>query len=638
MKDGDNRKKTSAKKSTVRASSKQTNSSENDPKTKKVFSSKKNQDDSPNKQITKSKKDSDFSDSKKKSDSSPNKKDTKTKKEVDSSSSSSSSSSLNKNNSGVANSGKDLRTVRLSSVEDLPPGFTVHTDKRKFYMVVPILDRYILREILSPFLVSLAFFTMVYMVLALQKMIGLFVGKGVDPFRLLDYFGYLLANTLPMTIPMACLMSGIMAAGRLSGDSEITAIRSAGVSFPRIYINFLAFGFVMALLVGYLNFYLSPENTRKMNEFNKWVLAYNPLLAITPGQFSGDKTQDLFEKRARTMYTEGMNSNTGELKGVQIREWEIFLEGNEYFHIGGKMIPMGGSRIIQIINAAKGNLVEKLGPDGEYEKSIRLKDGWILEWSDDRKTFSITDFRNGEMDYNIPKGKEKKTLELNVKPETFSMPVLFQIRNNIESEGLEKIPGLETLQEMGVQIKGLIGLKQMVEQMKIELAMGAANGTLTPDQMTQQYSVLTQLMALMQQGKKVLTDFNVEIHRRIAMPISCLIFFFISFPLGLVVKRSGKGMSFTLAVVFLMIYFTFFTLGSTISYNDKIPDWIGPWSANILIALLSINIMIKRTDMDLPKPIQKILDKISDLKSKLTERFESSIIWGKIKKIIKRGP
>ncbi|WP_017850762.1 LptF/LptG family permease [Leptospira interrogans serovar Szwajizak] len=630
MKDGDNRKKTSAKKLTTRASSKQTNSS------------KKNQNYSPNKPTTKSKNDSDFSDmglsSKKKSDSSFNKKDTKTKKEGNFFSSSSPNPSLNENNSGVANSGKDLRTVRLSSVEDLPPGFTVHTDKRKFYMVIPILDRYILREIFSPFLVSLAFFTMVYMVLALQKMIGLFVGKGVDPFRLLDYFGYLLANTLPMTIPMACLMSGIMAAGRLSGDSEITAIRSAGVSFPRIYINFLAFGFVMALLVGYLNFYLSPENTRKMNEFNKWILAYNPLLAITPGQFSGDKTQDLFEKRARTMYTEGMNSNTGELKGVQIREWEIFLEGNEYFHIGGKMIPMGGSRIIQIINAAKGNLVEKLGPDGEYEKSIRLKDGWILEWSDDRKTFSITDFRNGEMDYNIPKGKEKKTLELNVKPETFSMPVLFQIRNNIESEGLEKIPGLETLQEMGVQIKGLIGLKQMVEQMKIELAMGAANGTLTPDQMTQQYSVLTQLMALMQQGKKVLTDFNVEIHRRIAMPISCLIFFFISFPLGLVVKRSGKGMSFTLAVVFLMIYFTFFTLGSTISYNDKIPDWIGPWSANILIALLSINIMIKRTDMDLPKPIQKILDKISDLKSKLTDRLESSNIWGKIKKIIKRGP
>ncbi|AVQ10842.1 Permease, YjgP/YjgQ family [Leptospira santarosai] len=621
MKDGDNRKKASAKKSATSASA-------NKIKTKKTSSSSLSSADSS---------------SKKNADSSLNKKTTKSKNvgptsDADSFSSFDSPSKKNTKSTAVraSNSGADLRTVRLSSVEDLPPDFKVHTDKRKFYMAIPILNRYILGEILSPFLVALAFFTMVYMVLALQKMIGLFVGKGVDPLRLLDYFGYLLANTLPMTIPMACLMSGIMAAGRLSGDSEITAIRSAGVSFPRIYINFLAFGFAMALVVAYLNFYLSPENTRKMNEFNKWVLAYNPLLAITPGQFSGDKTQDLFEKRARTMYTDGMNPDTGQLKGVQIREWEIFLEGNEYFNLGGKMIPMGGSRIIQIINAGKGNLVEKIGPDGEYEKSIRLKDGWILEWSDDRKSFSVTDFRNGEMDYNIPKGKEKKTLELNVKPETFSMPVLFQIRNNIESQGLEKIPGLETLKEMGIEIKGLTGLKQMVEQMKIDLALGAANGTLTPDQMTQNYSVLTQLMALMQQGKKVLTDFNVEIHRRIAMPISCLIFFFISFPLGLVVKRSGKGMSFTLAVVFLMIYFTFFTLGSTISYNDKVPDWIGPWSANILIALLSINIMIKRTDMDLPKPVQKVLDRISDQKSKLTKRLERLSIWGKIKRIIKR--
>ncbi|XDD49553.1 LptF/LptG family permease [Leptospira sp. WS92.C1] len=607
MKDGDNRKKASAKKSVVRASSTKRSPSEPDSKTKKHSSSKKSSDSSLSKKIAKQK----------------------------SSILGSSSDSSDKKN--AVSGGADLRTVRFSSVEDLPSDFKVHTDKRKFYMAIPILDRYILKEILSPFLVALAFFTMVYMVLALQKMIGLFVGKGVDPLRLLDYFGYLLANTLPMTIPMACLMSGIMAAGRLSGDSEITAIRSAGVSFPRIYINFLAFGFVMAIAVSYLNFYLSPENTRKMNEFNKWVLAYNPLLAITPGQFSGDKTQDLFEKRARTMYTDGMNQDTGELRGVQIREWEIFLEGNEYFNIGGKMIPMGGSRIIQIINAGRGNLVEKLGPDGEYEKSIRLKDGWILEWSDDRKSFSVTDFRDGDMDYNIPKGKEKKTLELNVKPETFSMPVLLEIRDNMESEGLEKIPGLEMLKEMGVEIKGLAGLKQMVDQMKIELAMGAANGTLTPEQMTQMYSVLTQLMALTEQGKKVLTDFNVEIHRRIAMPISCLIFFFISFPLGLVVKRSGKGMSFTLAVVFLMIYFTFFTLGSTISYNDKVPDWIGPWSANILIAVLSINIMIKRTDMDLPKPIQKFLDRISDQKSKLTERLESLSIWGKIKKITRRG-
>ena len=171
------------------------------------------------------------------------------------------------------NQSPDLRTVRLNSVSDIPKDFKFHTDINRWNPLkrIPILNWYIMAEIVGPFLVALAFFTIIYMSMALQKMVGLFVGKGVDFFRLLDYFGYLLGNTLPSTIPMACLMSGIMAAGRLSGDSEITAMRSAGVSFSRIYANFLIFGFISALVVGYLNFYLAPENTRKMNEFNNWM-------------------------------------------------------------------------------------------------------------------------------------------------------------------------------------------------------------------------------------------------------------------------------------------------------------------------------------------------------------------------------
>jgi lipopolysaccharide export system permease protein len=148
--------------------------------------------------------------------------------------------------------------------------------------------------------------------MALQKMIGLIVGKGVDPFRLLDYLGYTLGNTLPSTIPMACLMGGIMAAGRLSGDSEITAMRSAGISFTKIYFNFLIFGFIMAGVVAYFNFKVGPENTKKMNDFNAWIVAYNPLLVVTPGQFSGDTVKDNFESKGRTLYTDDVNKETGE--------------------------------------------------------------------------------------------------------------------------------------------------------------------------------------------------------------------------------------------------------------------------------------------------------------------------------------
>jgi lipopolysaccharide export system permease protein len=473
---------------------------------------------------------------------------------------------------------------------------------------------------------------MIYMAVAIQKMIGLFIGKGVDFFRLLDYLGYILGNTLPMTIPMACLMSGIMAAGRLSGDSEITAMRSAGISFPRIYYNFLFFGFLMACLVGYLNFYLAPENTRKMKEFNNWIMTYNPLLAIRPGQFSGDESHDFTEERGRTMYSGGFDEETGLISGVQIREWEIFPGGNDFISLNDLMIPMGGSRIVQIINAKTGVLVEKKNSEGEYEKAIRLKNGFIIEWSEDKKSFIVTNFIDGEMDYNVPSKEEKPTLQINVKPDTYSLPMLFTIRNAIESEGLETIPGLEILKEYGISVKGVGGLKQTVEQLKLELVMSSTQNNLSAAELTQKFTVFTQMNELLTESKKTLTSFNVEIHKRIATPISCQIFFFLSFPLGLVVKRSGKGMSFTLAVVFLLIYYLFYIFGSGISYKENVPDWIGPWSANLVIATISVYIMITRTDAKLPDWLQNTLYAFSDLRDKIRDFVVDKLKkWKKLK-------
>lgn len=547
---------------------------------------------------------------------------------------------------------KDLRSVRLESVADLPKDFKVHTDSLRWLpnRWFPILNRYILLEIIGPFIVALAFFTMIYMIVALQKMVGLFVGKGVDLFRMLDYMGYLLGNTLPNTIPMACLMSGIMAAGRLSGDSEITAMRSAGVSFFRIYLNFLIFGFFVALFVAYLNFYLSPESSRKLNEFNNWILTYNPLLAVTPGQFSGDSVQDTFQDKGRTMYTEGLDQDTGLMKGVQIREWEVFLEGsNDYIRHNNRVIPMGGSRVTQIISAKYGYMVEKKNPEGEYEKAIRLKEGFVIEWNVEKDGLSVTNFINGEMDYHVQNDKKQKKIGFNIKPETFSFPALIEIRNNIESEGFENIPGLEIVKEMGLSIKGVGGLESMIRRMKQDIIVGAANKTIPPDQLSNQYAVLTQLMGLLKDSQKTLTAFNVEIHKRIAMPISCQIFFFLSFPLGLVVKRSGKGMSFTLAIVFLFIYYVFFIIGSGVSYKSKIPDWVGPWSANIVIACISLYIMATRTDINvkelaLVKFFRRIfirisihVEKVNQFISPVTKPilFPIRFLWKRITRVIK---
>jgi lipopolysaccharide export system permease protein len=128
-----------------------------------------------------------------------------------------------------------------------------------------------------------------------------------------------------------------------------------------------------------------------------------------------------------------------------------------------------------------------------------------------------------------------------------------------------------------------------------------SNKNIPADELNMKFSMIMQLEGLYKDSQRVLTQFNVEIHKRIANPVSCQIFFFLSFPLGLVVKRSGKGMSFSLAIIFLFLYYAIFIFGSGISLKSNVPDWIGPWMANLTMGMISIYIMISRTDIQIKK-------------------------------------
>ena len=97
-----------------------------------------------------------------------------------------------------------------------------------------ILDRYVLREILVPFGLGLALFTFVLLLARLLKLIELVVNRGVPLTSIVTVFLSLLPAFLEITVPMAMLLAILVAFGRLSTDSEITALRSSGVSLYQL--------------------------------------------------------------------------------------------------------------------------------------------------------------------------------------------------------------------------------------------------------------------------------------------------------------------------------------------------------------------------------------------------------------------
>ena len=97
-----------------------------------------------------------------------------------------------------------------------------------------ILYRYTLREMLAPFALGLTIFTFVLLLARLLRLIELVVNRGLPATQVSQLFLYLLPAFLEVTVPMAMLLAILVAFGRLSADSEITALRSSGVSLLQL--------------------------------------------------------------------------------------------------------------------------------------------------------------------------------------------------------------------------------------------------------------------------------------------------------------------------------------------------------------------------------------------------------------------
>ena len=112
-----------------------------------------------------------------------------------------------------------------------------------------LIDSYLLKEILFPFLFGIAAFTSIISgSTVLFHLVSSAIKYGFGALDTLQIFIYKLPGIISVTLPMAILLATILVIGRLSADLEVLALRSAGVSVIRILIPILSVGLVVSLI------------------------------------------------------------------------------------------------------------------------------------------------------------------------------------------------------------------------------------------------------------------------------------------------------------------------------------------------------------------------------------------------------
>lgn len=181
-----------------------------------------------------------------------------------------------------------------------------------------ILNRYLIKIYFGTITTSLAAFMSIYLVIDFLERYRKFSRAEAPTSDILLYFFCKIPEITAQMTPMAVLMGTVLAIGTLVKDSEITAMRSSGVSLFQIGRPFLATAAAISLLLLFMQEFITPIANEKMNYIDQVVVRKRDQAAFFRQDNIWHRDDNLI------LQAKVFDPLTSVLKGITI--WEIGTE------------------------------------------------------------------------------------------------------------------------------------------------------------------------------------------------------------------------------------------------------------------------------------------------------------------------
>ena len=151
-----------------------------------------------------------------------------------------------------------------------------------------IIDRYIVREVLPPFLIALLLFTFVLIIPFIINIAEQMIAKNVPAGTILQLMATLLPQALALTIPMSLLIGLLVGLGRLSADREVVVMMACGISPYRLLQPVLVFSVVCWGLSSWVMLKAMPDGNQRFRELTQEIVMNRAEGEVRPRVFFED--------------------------------------------------------------------------------------------------------------------------------------------------------------------------------------------------------------------------------------------------------------------------------------------------------------------------------------------------------------
>ena len=227
-----------------------------------------------------------------------------------------------------------------------------------------IIHRYLIAEVISPFVVSLLAFTTIVFSGRLLLITRMILVKGVGLGEILKSTLFLFPYLMVFTLPMAATVGIILALMRLSVDHEMMALKTAGLSYFRLLSPIMGFSLVVALITLLLSTYGSPWGQKSNRELLTEVVKKRADLGLQEQTFNTD-FRDL------VLFVNRVNPQDGLLKGIFVNDWREEQNPQTIFAQSGR-IRYEPAQESMILRLSEG-LVIRWGSELGHRQTVKFK-------------------------------------------------------------------------------------------------------------------------------------------------------------------------------------------------------------------------------------------------------------------------
>ncbi|MEO8294156.1 MAG: LptF/LptG family permease [Gemmatimonadota bacterium] len=229
-----------------------------------------------------------------------------------------------------------------------------------------LLDRYLLRQLVSPFVFSLAALTSIMILNQVARRFGALVGKGLPWSVIAEVFGLSIPFIVAITLPMAVLMAVLYTFTHLAADNEVTAMRASGISVFQIVAPVFSAGVVVAIFSFAFTDQVLPRSNAQLRNLMLNIGRKKPTFELREQVINELGPAGIFLRALR------IDANTGKMRDVTIYD----------------MAASGGRRVVYADSG-----IMALTPD-ETDLSLRLFSGSVHQFkATDPQLFQLTYFQ-----------------------------------------------------------------------------------------------------------------------------------------------------------------------------------------------------------------------------------------------------